>query len=726
MAQPVWVLSVDLQTKTATFQTGMANAARSARDAFKDIKQEAGEMGRETGYSMMEARHGVMMLGEEFGIKLPRAVAGFLASIGPVGAAMEAAFPFLAIAALAGILIEHLQKVHEAGEKLTQDQMSFGNTVQTVFNQLNEKLLQAQIRADELNKNHLGALHHQLELIDKQSMSELIRSFGEVAKAADLVFAGLKTEWYEFGSGSTGAKHALDEFKGEYESLLLQGKDKEASGLLTGTLQQAQHVLDMMHQVKTTEFVSGPGADNSHADYTKNEEARNALKAMGIGLTDKEVQAQQELVKTLSDQVQIQKVLADIKKLDDSNQTKTAALAGNKDAEKHGEAVLHYNAEVNRMMAEDDKEGMAYRLGLLVQGEKAAIDATKDGSQARLQAINAAIHEEEQSNLRGTESYKALQLERVALVRQMTAEEARLKAEAGKEAAEDELKTSEEQVQSMRQAYALQDSARRVSMAEQIQQQTTIADALYAAKMKAFQREAAALDASGADYNNKLKAIQNKEKQLTLEHENELAAIREKAEIDTNNKLAASYQQFTNTISGELTKSIMGHQTWAKMIDSLGNQAVSSMMSNAIKYVLSNKFRQESDAKAAAAAAYKTGESIGGPAGVILGPVFAAAAFAGAMAFEGGTDRVPGVGRGDIVPSMLTPGEGVVPGGVMDNLGKMAREGGFNGGGQTVHVHVRPTYHVNTIDGDGMQDVLTKHTDQLQRHFEKTVRSMNR
>src|SRR5437879_6366004 len=98
MAAPVWVLSVDLQTKTAVFQSGMADAAKSARGAFNEIKQGAGEMGKETGYSMMEARHGVMLLGEEFGVKLPRALTSFIASIGPIGAAMEAAFPFLAIA----------------------------------------------------------------------------------------------------------------------------------------------------------------------------------------------------------------------------------------------------------------------------------------------------------------------------------------------------------------------------------------------------------------------------------------------------------------------------------------------------------------------------------------------------------------------------------------------------------------------------------------------------
>src|SRR5260370_29417225 len=115
-----------------------------------------------------------MILGEESGIKLPRALAGFIASIGPVGAAMEAAFPFLAIALGATILIEHITKLHEEGEKLTEDQVKFGTAVNNAFNSLDNKLLQAQIHADELRNDHLGALGKQLELIDKQSMAELV------------------------------------------------------------------------------------------------------------------------------------------------------------------------------------------------------------------------------------------------------------------------------------------------------------------------------------------------------------------------------------------------------------------------------------------------------------------------------------------------------------------------------------------------------------------------
>ncbi len=87
---------------------------------------------------------------------------------------------------------------------------------------------------------------------------------------------------------------------------------------------------------------------------------------------------------------------------------------------------------------------------------------------------------------------------------------------------------------------------------------------------------------------------------------------------------------------------------------------------------------------------------------------------------------MPGVGNGDVVPAMLTPGEGVVPKGVMEGLSNVAKSGGFSGGGPTYHVHVRPTYHVQSLDTAGMESVLDKHLDTLQRHFERTLRKMNR
>lgn len=173
MAQPVWVLSVDLQAKTATFQSGMADAAAKAKGAFKDISEGAAGAGRDTGYSMSEARHGVMLLGEEFGVHLPRALTTFIAGLGPIGAAMEAAFPFLAIVVGATLLLEHLAKLKQEGEQLTQTQLQFGTATANVLNALNDKLLQAGIKADARAEKHRRAQYRPRALQRRKAIRSL-------------------------------------------------------------------------------------------------------------------------------------------------------------------------------------------------------------------------------------------------------------------------------------------------------------------------------------------------------------------------------------------------------------------------------------------------------------------------------------------------------------------------------------------------------------------------
>jgi molecular chaperone GrpE (heat shock protein) len=277
-----------------------------------------------------------------------------------------------------------------------------------------------------------------------------------------------------------------------------------------------------------------------------------------------------------------------------------------------------------------------------------------------------------------------------------------------------------------KQAIALADSARRVSREQQAAEEERLANEEYEIKKAALDKEVEALDKSGNDYLNKLKALQDKETQLTRQHENEIAAIKDKATEQSNQSIISSYQRMVDATSRGLTQSILGHQTWAKMLTSLGDQVVSGMMENAIKSVMLDDFDKERDAAKAARKFFLAGAQLPFPANIIAAPVLAAGAFATVMAFADGTDGVPGVGRGDTVPAMLTPGEGVVPGGVMDGLRAVARNGGFDGGGTTYQVHAPLHLHVDALDASGVDKVLTKHQPIFQRHFETTLRKLNK
>ena len=495
MSQPVWVLSVDLQTKTATFQTGLADAAKAARGSFTDIKSGAGEMGGHVNYSMMEARHGVMLLGEEFGVHLPRALTSFISSIGPVGAAMEAAFPFLAIAVGATLLLEHLAKVREAGEKLTENQVKFGTTVQNAFNDLDKKLLQAGIRADELNENHLSALHKELQLIDHASMEDLVKSFDLVSKAAEVVFKELDSSWYTIGIGSKGATHALTLFKTEYESLLAVHKDKEASDLLAGTRKSAEHVLDLMKQAKGA-VPDAPDADNM-GDRTKFEAALQELKKAGVGITEKEVQAQEQLVDALQKQEGLAAKIAQLKTAQGNNAKQ--GTQNKLDSEEEKRWKIEADAEKRGIQDAERQSEEAYRVALnkLQESEREKIDATRQGSAARLVAIDTAIKEENGKGLQETGFYRGLLTQRVNVLREITEEEKKLRAEAAKEEASNTEKMGMLSLSAAKQYLLLENSAHRVSMEERIQQEINLANSEYIIKKVALQKEINGLDESG-------------------------------------------------------------------------------------------------------------------------------------------------------------------------------------------------------------------------------------
>jgi hypothetical protein len=293
MAQPVWVLSVDLQTKTATFQSGLSDAAKAARGSFTEIKAGADDMGRATSGSMMEARHGVMLLGEEFGVHLPRGITSFLTSLGPVAAAMEMAFPFLAIAVGATLLLEKLNKIHEAADKAASAQAAMGTSAAKALRGLNDELLSVEIQTDELNGNHLGALRKELARINDASLDKLEATFNIFAKSADAALAELKTSWYQFGAGSAGAKNSLDQFKQSYDALLAQGKDTEALALLDAKVAREREILRLQQQAQSSQ--THIGGDNQKGNYAKFEEAKVALQKLGVGYTEKETQAQQDL-----------------------------------------------------------------------------------------------------------------------------------------------------------------------------------------------------------------------------------------------------------------------------------------------------------------------------------------------------------------------------------------------------------------------------------------------
>jgi hypothetical protein len=92
----------------------VAKKAVTGGDSFSGLEAKVDR----TQHSMLEARHSVMLLGEELGVHVPRAVSVLISEIGPVGAALELAFPVLGALALAAVVEQLADKSSKLAAEL--------------------------------------------------------------------------------------------------------------------------------------------------------------------------------------------------------------------------------------------------------------------------------------------------------------------------------------------------------------------------------------------------------------------------------------------------------------------------------------------------------------------------------------------------------------------------------------------------------------------------------
>jgi hypothetical protein len=627
-------------------------------------------------YSMREARESVLLTTDAFGVHLPGGIARAISSIAPLGPALEAAMPVAAIAAGAILLVEHIHKVREEAEKLVQAQANFGTTSQNVFNNLNDKLLEAEKRADELRGDHLSALQKELELIDHTSLKELAQEFEILDKAAEQVFANLKVSWYQLGSGSAGAKHALEDFKAHYDALIATGKDKEASDLLAGTLNSAKQVLAIQQDLKSKYSAKAI----SFGDFqTKDQSEVNALKQAGVGISDKEVEAQKTLVDTLQNLVSVYQRINSLKNQESANAETSTYKQIAQAIDQRAAAERKFYDERQKRQKEDAKK---------------AQEAADEIAQAQLKATEAV-------NRLGVEQQEALDAERIAHTERM----AKLNLAAETEAAKHSL------------------AMKRSTFQQALDAQIAAENQSYKVDQDSLEAQIGNLDKNEKNYQAKLQGLYDKEQELTKQHENKLTQIRDRAEEERNRSILAAEERLVSELSSSIAQTLVMNKNLGQAMRQIGEQMLEGVISNTLKMIAMNNYEQFSEAKIAAARTYASISGI--PyVGPFLAPELAAAAFAAVMAFnEGGI--VPGYGNGDSVPAILTPGETVLPQPISQGLQNVIASGDVSGSKGDTHVnaHFAPTIHA--LDAEGVDRVLTKHADRFHKALVAQARKRN-
>jgi hypothetical protein len=426
---------------------GLEPATEKASESFQ-------AMGTEVRGELNEARDTTELLGEAVGVRLPRAVGRFLADLPGVGTALNAAFGAFAIIFLIEWVAKGIEKIVEMREethKLELAQETFGAAVANSFGSLDEKLLSAQIKADELAGDHFGALKKELELIDHQSLAELEHQFQILASAADALFKQLETSWYTFNLGSKGAEAALKDFKAQYDLLLATNQKDKASDLLQGTKKSAEDVLTLMQQFQALSKFPTDTWEQTNQKSAEEVKILGQLKALGVdineskartfGIDEKTLKSQEDLVAVLNAQANAQKEIADIASQNKANKTTEAANKAAEDADRifKAQAEAQKRADDQEDKEEDDRRNKF--IASFEEQEKEKIAATRQGSQERIQIIDAAIKDEEAHGFQDTAFYKSLQVQKVQAVQARIAQQQKAEQDADKQ----ELSNAEQQ-----------------------------------------------------------------------------------------------------------------------------------------------------------------------------------------------------------------------------------------------------------------------------------------
>lgn len=155
-----------------------------------EVMTLSGEKAKE---SMFQARGETALLGEEFGIRLPRHVRSFIAELPGVGAALSAAFSATAILFIIQAIIELTKKITELTSEFVYAKTIWEETTKSVVD-LNTELIALTKQYEELKKkaDDYGKTALQLAAEHKGEVKESITELNKTLKEEEEHFRNLE------------------------------------------------------------------------------------------------------------------------------------------------------------------------------------------------------------------------------------------------------------------------------------------------------------------------------------------------------------------------------------------------------------------------------------------------------------------------------------------------------------------------------------------------------
>ena len=143
----VGALIIKLQAETAQFREDMGKV----KSDLDGLKGKAGEAGAAMDYSMLEARGSVVLLGDQFGVHMPREISRMIATIPGVGLALESLLPIMGVVFGAEMIYKWIEanEKAKAAAKAAWDGMD--DAANAALHKMDEEILSTGARVDDLD-----------------------------------------------------------------------------------------------------------------------------------------------------------------------------------------------------------------------------------------------------------------------------------------------------------------------------------------------------------------------------------------------------------------------------------------------------------------------------------------------------------------------------------------------------------------------------------------------
>jgi hypothetical protein len=679
---------------------GVFQDASASADGLNKTLLKTGEAGQVAGneiaagmekaeYSMMEARHGAMLMSEELGVKMPRAVATLVASVGPVGRVMALAFPVLGALMLIDIISQVADKfsgMGKAAEEAEKKWETMGFEMQDSQNKVREEIGHTVAEIEKLNspgpvgqlralENEMNQLSHASSALGK-AMQEVLDKSSELTKGEESFvdkWGGAIDRVLSFIPGMHGLAGAIDKNR---DSAKAVSEEMENFGeKLHGIISQDGNTAGLKAVDAELNKIYAALQKNPNDEFLIHfkEQLEGIQKTLSLGIDDtfwkgQKLGAEEAVIRT--------KMLLDVHKI-----------------------LRNAIAETGKISEEQDKQASKLvdeELKTQLEGEKKLNDSILKVGDAQLKL-----------NLTQKESAATIQEDAVAR----------------------DLATGH-----IRQA--VEEQKKLVSLLElEKQASLAIVDTKIAEAKAAM--DVAQSTGNTADYNNALADwtdYQAQRVKVATDADKKISAAQVKMLSEEHKELSSMLGKFNQEFATFFSQSAAGHerlgQVATRMYTSMANSALQALATKTMATLeglaialLANEREKISDAKLAAIKAYKAEAAIPiiGPA---LGAAAAASTFASLMAFKQG-GIMPSAAGGMLTDAagpesgtitMLHPNEMVLPAPLSQTVQDMAASATGAKGGSGVHIE-----HVHAMDSQSFESFLHKNADKLASGMHRAV-----